>query len=108
MFFSFPDGTLSVNSLYFLALVSIISFSKSLRSDLKTFFEGSSVLSDNSWRVNSFPSVFSVLIIASSTLFNFIMATSIISSLFSLLSIVLFNFTVCKVLKWAALKAIEV
>jgi hypothetical protein len=39
-------------------------------------------LSANSWRVNSFPSVFNVFIIASSTLFNFIIATSFYCSLF--------------------------
>jgi hypothetical protein len=38
-------------------------------------------LSASSWSVNSFPSVFNVLIIASSILFNFIIATSVNSSL---------------------------
>lgn len=78
----FPCGILSVNSLYFLAFVSIIPFSKSLRNDLKMLLDGSPVLSANSWRVNSFPSVFNVFIIASSTLFNFIIATSFYCSLF--------------------------
>ena len=75
--FSFSCGILSVNSLYFLAFVSIISFSKSLRRDLKMFLDGSPVLSANSWRVNSFPSVFNVFMIASSTLFNFIIDHSL-------------------------------
>ena len=47
-------------SLYLRAFVSMISCSKSLRNDLKTFLLGSPVLSVSSWRVNSFPSVFKV------------------------------------------------
>jgi hypothetical protein len=61
-------------SLYFRALVSISSFSKSLRRDLKIFLDGWPVLSTISWRVNSLPSVFRVFMTSLSVLFSFTMA----------------------------------
>ena len=64
-------------SLYLRAFVDTISCSKSLRSDLKTFFEGSPVLSVSSWRVNSFPSAFKVATIFSSVLLSFTLTTAL-------------------------------
>jgi hypothetical protein len=61
-------------SLYFLALVSMSSFSKSLRRDLKIFLGGWPVLSAISWRVNSLPSVFRAFMTSWSVLFSLTMA----------------------------------
>ena len=58
-------------SLYLRSLVSINSFSKSLRSDLKIFLVGCPVFSEISWRVSPFSWVFSVFMTSSSILFRF-------------------------------------
>jgi len=74
------EGCLPV-SLYLRAFVSMISCSKSLRSDLKTFFEGSPVLSVSSWRVSSLPSVLRAFMTCSSVLLSFIVLPSLMVSL---------------------------
>jgi len=73
---SLAEGCLPV-SLYLRAFVSMISCWKSLRSDLKTFFDGSPVLSVSSLRVNSLPSAFKVLTTNSSVLLSFTLTTAL-------------------------------
>ena len=64
-----------VESLYLRAFVSMSSFSKSLRRDLKTFLDVSPVFSLSSWRVNSPPS-FKVAMTCSSVLLSFTMCST--------------------------------
>lgn len=71
-----PSGFLPV-SLYLCAFVSMSSFSKSLRSDLKIFLGVSPVLSVSSWRVNSLPSALRAFITCSSVLLSFTLITAL-------------------------------
>ena len=78
-------------SLYLRAFVSIISFSKSFRSDLKTFLDGTPVLSVISWRVSSPPS-FKASTTSWSFLFSFTMVSIPLAVCYGFLGF--FNFAV--------------
>ena len=71
MILVFAAGGFSVRRRYLRAFESIISFSKSLRSDLNTFFDGILVLSAISCIVSSIPIGFSAFMICSSFLLSF-------------------------------------